>query len=154
MHNSYRIRMLPSLTHDLCLGRRIGSAWKAPRIFFSVSHCTMLPCTSWSCAVKYRAIISIRGITDVSSFHTVSTSRKLARSTLAGWLAVGPEETSQNLSSGNNRCTGAIQSLPASFGSAHQPNTFSRVVCLNLQCYTVQIFTHNSHFSIPESLFI
>ncbi|KYQ52241.1 hypothetical protein ALC60_08856 [Trachymyrmex zeteki] len=104
--------------------------------------------------IARRAIISIRGITDVSSFHTVSTSRKLARSTLAGWLAVGPEETSQNLSSGNNRCTGAIQSLPASFGSAHQPNTFSRVVCLNLQCYTVQIFTHNSHFSIPESLFI
>lgn len=65
-----------------------------------------------------RAIISIRGITDVSSFHTVSTSRKLARPTSC-WLAVGPEETSQNLPSGNNRCTGAIQSLPASFGSVH-----------------------------------
>lgn len=65
-----------------------------------------------------RAIISIRGITDVSSFHTVSTSRKLARPT-GCWLAVGPEETSQNLPSGNNRCTGAIQSLPASFGSVH-----------------------------------
>ncbi|KYN13393.1 hypothetical protein ALC57_14406 [Trachymyrmex cornetzi] len=47
-----------------------------------------------------------------------------------------------------------IQSLPASFGSAHQPNTFFRVVCLNLQCCTVQIFTHNSHFPIPESLFM
>jgi len=47
---------------------------------------TLHPCMSWSCAMRYRAIISIRGITDVSSFHTVSTSRKLARSTLvAGW---------------------------------------------------------------------
>jgi len=66
-----------------------------------------------------RAIISIRGITDVSSFHTVSTSRKLAPRPTSCWLAVGPEETSQNLPSGNNRCTGAIQSLPASFGSVH-----------------------------------
>lgn len=73
-------------------GSRTGSAWKAPRIFFSVSHCTMYPCTSWSCAVRYRAIISIRGITDVSSFHTVSTSRKLARFTLAAGWQLAPKK--------------------------------------------------------------
>lgn len=72
------------------------------------------------------------------------------------WLAVGPEETPQNLPSGNNRCTGAIQLLRASFGSAYQPNTFFRVVCLNSRCCTTQIFTHDSFFSIffnPKSLF-
>lgn len=77
-------------------------------------------CTSRSCATRWTG----------RSFRSAE-SRMLARSTrfrhrgswlprpTSCWLAVGPEETSQNLPSGNNRCTGAIQSLPASFGSVH-----------------------------------
>jgi len=106
---------IPLPTHDPCLGRQIGSVWKAPWIFFSVSYCTIHSCTSWSYAVKYRAIISIRGITDVSSFHTVSTSRKwLDLRWLVGWQ-LAPKKHRKTSRLIITVAPVAIQSLPASF---------------------------------------
>lgn len=133
------------MTHGL--GSRAGSAWKAPRIFFSQDHIARL-----DRAPRCRAIISIRGITDVSSFHTVSTSRKLARSTLAASWQLAPKKHRKTSRPVITVAPVLSSYYPASFGSAQQPNTFFRVVCLNSRYCTTQIFTRGSRFSILQKL--
>lgn len=112
---------------------------------------TLHDAPSWSCAVRYRAIISIRGITDVSSFHTVSTSRKLPRSTLAAGWQLAPKK---------HRKTSRPVITVAPVLSSHYQRALAR--CINLIRFSgwsvwtrgcvAQIFTHDSHFPILKDL--
>lgn len=133
MRESYILSNVISSMHD---SRRQPNWFRlkgAANIFLRIALQRIAMCSTYVSIVRRevnRAIISIRGITDVSSFHTVSTSRKLApRPTrAAGW---------QSAPKKHRKTTRPVITVAPALSSHYQralarcinPNTFFRVVC-------------------------
>lgn len=97
-----------------------------------------------------RAIISIRGITDVSSFHTVSTSRKLWLDPRAAGWQLAPKKHRKT----SRQVITVAQALSSHYQRALarciNPNTFFRVVCFVNSRHTASILAHCLRFSIKN----